>query len=541
MNSPSRRPNILLIQVDQMAAPALPVYGHPLVKAPNIAALAQQSVVFDNAYCNSPICASSRYSMLSGRLPSAIQAFDNASEFSSAIPTLAHYLRSMGYSATLSGKMHFVGPDQLHGYEERLTTDIYPSDFSWTPNWTEGPKNKPTGISMSNVVDSGVCARSLQIDYDEEVEFNSLQKLYDLARFSDEKPFFLTVSFTHPHSPYTTLQKYWDLYPHDGIDMPAVPPIPLDQMDEQSRWLYYSHGRDLHTVTDEHVRNARHAYYGMITYIDEKVGRLLSTLEAVGLRENTVIVFTSDHGEMLGERGMWYKQTFFEWSSRVPFMISCPEKFKPSRVSRVVSLVDLMPTLLDLASEGSPPATATRLDGQSMVPLLHGDDGTWPDVAISEYSDMGVCAPCRMLRRGKFKYVYTHGFPAQLFDLEADPSELENLAGKGEFQTIEEDLGREILKGWDPEVMHQAVLESQRRRLFIQRVTEPSPYFDNWSYVVRQGDRTRYVRAGTGGSTNTKAKARFPYVVPVPPDKAQTLVATHEVAPTDLPMRSRSK
>lgn len=520
MNSNHRHPNILLIQVDQMAAPALPVYGHPLVKAPHIAALAEKSVVFDSAYCNSPICASSRYSMLSGRLPSAIRAFDNASEFSSAIPTLAHYLRSLGYSATLGGKMHFVGPDQLHGFEERLTTDIYPSDFSWTPNWTEGPKNKPTGISMSNVVDAGVCARSLQIDYDEEVEFHSVQKLYDLARYANDKPFFLTVSFTHPHSPYTTRQEYWDLYQHDAIDMPAVPPIPLEELDEQSRWLYYSHGRDLHTVTDEHVRTARHAYYGMISYIDEKVGRLLHTLEAVGLRDNTIVVFTSDHGEMLGERGMWYKQTFFEWSSRVPFMISYPEQFKPARVSKVVSLVDLMPTLLELASPGAPPAAVTALDGHSLVPLLQGKDADWPDVAISEYSDMGVCAPCRMLRRGKYKYVYTHGHPAQLYDVQADPKELNNLAGQAAFQAVEQQLARDILEGWDAEDIHQRVLESQRQRLFIHRVAEQSSHFDNWSHVVRQGDDTRYVRAGTGGSTNTKAKARFPYVVPVSPDNA---------------------
>ena len=521
MSASIRRPNILLIQVDQMAAPALPVYGHPLVKAPSIAALAEQSVVFDSAYCNSPICAASRYSMLSGRLPSAIHAFDNATEFPAAIPTLAHYLRSLGYSATLSGKMHFVGPDQMHGFEERLTTDIYPSDFSWTPNWAEGPANKPTGISMSNVVDAGICTRSLQIDYDEEVEFNGVQKLYDLARYSDGKPFFLTVSFTHPHSPYTTMQEFWDLYAHDAIDMPAVAPIPLEAMDEQSRWLYYSHGRDLHTVTDEHVRTARHAYYGMISYIDRKIGRLLDTLEAVGLRDDTIVVFTSDHGEMLGERGMWYKQTFFEWSSRVPFMISYPRQFKPRRVSEVVSLVDLMPTLLALAGGGDAPVTVGPVDGHSLVPLLQGQQTDWPDLAISEYSDMGVCAPCRMLRLGRYKYVYTHGHPAQLYDVEADPKELRNLAGHPEFKAVEDDLARRILANWDPASIHQRVLESQRQRLFIQRVTEGSSSYDNWSPVIRRGDDRRYVRAGTGGSTNTKAKARYPYVVPVPPDKAR--------------------
>lgn len=518
--SPTRnRPNILLIQVDQMAAPALPIYGNKLTKTPNISSLAANSVVFDSAYCNSPICAPSRYSMLSGRLPSAIEAFDNAAEFSSAIPTVAHYLRGLGYSATLSGKMHFVGPDQFHGYEDRLTTDIYPSDFSWTPDWTVGPVNAPSGVSLANVVSAGVCKRSMQIDYDEEVGFNGVQKMYDIARYSNGRPFFLTVSFTHPHSPYTTLKRYWDLYSHDEIDMPTVSPIPLEELDMQSRWLYYSHGRDKFSISAEDVRNARHAYYGMISYIDAKIGELLQALADTGLEEDTVIVFTSDHGEMLGERGMWYKQTFFEWSSRVPFMVSYPKRFKPARVSKVVSLVDLMPTLLDLASDGAPPATATPLDGHSLVPLLQGQDTDWPDVAISEYSDMGVCAPCRMLRRGKFKYIYTHGHPAQLYDLQADPKELNNLAGRADFQAVEQQLARDILAGWDPEDIHQRVLESQRKRLVIQRATEGSPSYDNWAPEIRVGDRTRYVRAGTGGTTQTKARARFPHVEPAQENK----------------------
>ena len=131
-----KRPNILIIQADQMAPQALPVYGHPLVKAPNIEALADRGVVFENAYCNNPICASSRFSMLSGRLSSKIGAYDNAAEFPASIPTFAHYLGNLGYRTCLSGKMHFVGPDQLHGFEGRVTTDIYPADFGWVPDWT---------------------------------------------------------------------------------------------------------------------------------------------------------------------------------------------------------------------------------------------------------------------------------------------------------------------------------------------------------------------------------------------------------------------
>ena len=148
MGTTRARPNIVLVMADQLAAPALPFYGHRVVRAPHMAKLAAEGVIFDAAYCNSPICAPSRFSMLSGRLPTAIGAFDNAAEFAASIPTVAHYLVAGGYRTILCGKMHFIGPDQQHGFEERLVTDIYPADFAWTPNWLAGPADKPSGISM---------------------------------------------------------------------------------------------------------------------------------------------------------------------------------------------------------------------------------------------------------------------------------------------------------------------------------------------------------------------------------------------------------
>ena len=143
----TKQPNILLIVTDQLAAPALPVYGHPVVKAPHISALAEGGVLFESAYCNSPLCAPSRASMMTGQLPSRIGAYDNAAAFPADEPTFAHYLHDAGYRTVLSGKMHFIGPDQLHGFEERLTTDIYPADFGWTPDW-EHPERRPVGTTI---------------------------------------------------------------------------------------------------------------------------------------------------------------------------------------------------------------------------------------------------------------------------------------------------------------------------------------------------------------------------------------------------------
>lgn len=506
------RPNFLLLMADQMAAQALPFYGHKLVRAKNMAQLAGSGVVFDAAYCNSPICAPSRFSMLSGQMPTAIGAYDNAAEFPAATPTLMHYLDAAGYRTILSGKMHFIGPDQLHGFQERLTTDIYPADFAWTPNWLAGPGDKPSGISMRNVTEAGTCVRSLQMDYDDEVEHFAVQRLYDLAREPERPPFFMTVSFSHPHPPYTTSPEHWNRFRHDEIDLPFVAPIPVEKRDVHSRWLHESHGMAEASISDEHVRNARHAYYGMIEYIDDKVGRIMDVLEECGLREDTIVILLSDHGEMLGERGMWYKQTFFEGSARVPLVFSAPGRMKARRIPQVSSLVDLLPTMCELAG-ATPAEWVDAIAGASLVPLLEGsgDDGRR---VICEYTDMGVIAPARMIRRGPHKLVYTHGHPNQLYDLVADPRELVNLAGTPAMANLEATLLGELLEGWDPERVLRDVLASQRRRLFVKAASTATDAAPDWSYHASSDDSKRFVRAG--GAAGAKARARFPFV---PPEK----------------------
>jgi len=507
------RPNILLIMADQMAAAPLAPYGGRVAKTPHLQALADAGAVFDNAYCNSPICAPSRFSMLSGRLPTRIGAFDNASELPASVPTLAHGLCAAGYRTILCGKMHFIGPDQLHGYEERLTTDIYPADFSWTPNWAAGPRDRPSGISMANVIQAGPCVRSLQIDYDDEVEHFAHQRLYDLAREPERPSFFMTVSFSHPHPPFTADQAHWDLYRSEDIDLPAVPPIPPGERDIHSQWLHASHGADVQAVSPAQVRDARHAYYAMLSYVDDKVGRLLATLRDCGMAEDTWVVFTSDHGEMLGERGMWYKQSFFEQSCRVPLIMRAPG-LKPARIAAPVSLVDLLPTFMDLAGGGV--EWPEPMDGRSLTPCLEAGDGpgeTPERRVIVEYTDMGVIAPGRMLRQGRYKYIHTQGHPAQLYDLVQDPRELTNLAGRAALEAIETSMKAALLDGWDGEAVQAEVLASQRRRLFLKQTARASGRFPDWSFQATRDDSRRFVRAS--GAAGAKARARFPFVPPL--------------------------
>ncbi|MCC7046564.1 MAG: sulfatase-like hydrolase/transferase, partial [Alphaproteobacteria bacterium] len=190
----SGRPNIVVFMMDQLSALALPFVGAGgPAKTPVMAQLAREGVVFDNAYCNYPLCAPARFAFMAGQLPSTIGAYDNAAEFPASIPTFAHYLRKAGYYTCLSGKMHFIGPDQLHGFEERLTTDIYPADFGWASSWARqreraAGKKLATEGGVSGIetgTDAGPVARSLQLDYDEEVAHRAIQKIFDLARRPD--------------------------------------------------------------------------------------------------------------------------------------------------------------------------------------------------------------------------------------------------------------------------------------------------------------------------------------------------------------------
>lgn len=509
-----RKPNILLIQADQLAANALSPWGNKTVKAPNIDKLASEGVVFKNCYCNLPMCAPSRASMHAGKLPFSIGMFDNASEFHAGIPTFAHYLRSMDYRVEMSGKMHFVGADQFHGYEKRHTTEIYPANFAWTVDWSKGREYRPTNLTMAPIIESGPCVRSLQMDYDDEVAYHGKQAIYDFARKQNDKPFMLTVSFTSPHSPFVIEQKYWDLYNHDDIESPAVKPLELDEMDHLSRNLHYCQARDKFTLTDEHRRMARHGYYGMISYIDEKIGELVEVLEKTGLVENTIIIVTADHGEMMGERGMWFKQHFFEWAAKVPLIIYYPEHWKPSVVFQNVSLVDLMPTMLDLAKGSSFDEYASEIDGQSLLPALEGNIIQMNDVIISEFAADGSTGPSRMVKKGSWKLMWLEGEDTLLYNIEDDPNELNNLANNSDYQAKRKELEDILFTGFKPDELRVSITKSQRERLAVHRATGGSPTYVN---LVRMDDDTRYIR--NAGAADTKAKARLPYVQPAKPDK----------------------
>lgn len=455
--------NILMIMADQLAAPVLPAYGHRIVRAPHLDELAARGTVFENCYCNSPLCVPSRQSMVSGRLASVIGSYDNGAELPAQVPTFVHHLRRGGYRTILAGKMHFIGPDQLHGFEERLNSDIYPATFEWTPDWRRGAHGNP-GTSAKKLVKSGQAEWTEQLTYDQDSQRRTLDRLESLAKEPDGRPFFLCVSYTHPHDPYIISPRYWDLYKDVEIDLPAAPGEPFESMHPYCQWLHVHHELDKYPPPPERIRASRHAYYAMVSYVDDKVGELLASLDRLGLRDDTLILFTSDHGDMMGEHGMWFKRTFHEWANRVPMIVSKAGRLANHRVPQTVSLVDLFPSLLEWA--GLPPA-GHPLDGKSFAAALDGPLLDGRDEAIIEYMGEGVLAPMRCIRRGRYKFVYVHGQPPLLFDLQADPLEQHNLAGYADLAAIEASLRQTVLQGFAPQAVHAAVLRSQEDRLMM--------------------------------------------------------------------------
>lgn len=528
------RPNILVIQADQLTAKVLPMYGGPSLVTPHMNRLAERGVTFLNAYCNNPVCSPSRAAMLTGRLSSEVGCYDNAGDFPSSTLTLAHYLRIQGYRTCLSGKMHFVGAEQLHGFEERVTTDIYPSDFGWTADWsrTRQPYS-PSRMSLRSIVEAGLCERNLQIDYDEEVAYKAEQWLYDHARSDDARPFLLWASFTHPHNPFITTRKYWDLYDHDKIEMPSVPFIPIAQRDPWSRRYAYTIRADEHDVSEEHIRVARHAYYAMTSYFDAQVGRLLDVLERTGNADHTYVFVVSDHGEMLGERGSWFKFQPFEWSVRVPMIAAGPGLQKGRTEHRGVSLMDLLPTFNDLVSDGNPIAPLDPLGGASLAGMLHGTDDTRGDDVMIEYLGEGVYAPACILRKDGYKYVYCRHDPPMVFDLSADPDERVNLAGLPEHASVESRLRSEVLARWDYPALEQTIRASQQRRLFAQEALLKGRW-TAWDYQPPADAARQYVRGAVDPNTTaTKARKRFPYVAEHRPDHPRDPAADLRLEPVD--------
>lgn len=480
------RPNFLLIIVDQMAHDVIGAYGHPAVQTPHLDALAARGVSFRTTYTNSPLCAPGRASLMTGLLPHRHHVYDNGAELRATVPTFAHHLNRAGYRTVLSGKMHFVGPDQFHGFGERLTRELPPAGIELTPDWRNGPAANP-GTSVNRLRSSPVDKWTLQLSYDEEVLHTSLERLRSLAAQGD--PFLLCASFAHPHDPFVVTEENWRRY--DGVEIPPpqAPAVPLEALHPFNQWIQIHHQADVFPLSEEETLQARRAYFAAVSYVDGLVGRLLGEVDRLGLGDDTVIVFTSDHGEMLGEHGMWFKRTFFDGSAKVPLMVAVPGRpGAGTHRMESVSLVDLTASILDLAEIPDHGEVLSGIDGSSLVPLIDGP----PDSsrgAVMEYAGEGTIEPLAMLRRGRHKYVQVRGHEPLLFDLQADPAETQ--ATNPREQPAGRSLERELTLALDVERLREEVLLSQRERLLL---AAGMPAGQSWRFSVTRDPLQPYPR-----------------------------------------------
>ena len=478
------RPNILILMVDQLNGTLFPDGPADFLHAPTLKRLAERATRYANAYTGSPLCAPGRASFMSGQLPRRTRVYDNAAEFASDIPTYAHHLRRAGYQTCLSGKMHFVGPDQMHGFEQRLTTDIYPADFGWTPDWRKpGERIDWWYHNLGSVTGAGVAEITNQYEYDDEVAYNACRKLYDLSRGHDDRPWCLTVSFTHPHDPFVARRRLWDLY-DDAPELAAPPAIPYAEMDPHSQRLMDACDWRAFDITDDHIRRARQGYFANISYIDQKFAEILDVMDRT--RQQAIVVVVSDHGEMLGDHGMWFKMSFFDPSARVPLMIAAPG-LEPGLVRDPVSTIDLLPTLCDLAGI-SMAEIAPWTDGHSLAGGT-ADRGAVP----MEYAAEGSIAPIVGLREGRWKYIACPVDPEQLYDLDADPGERTNLATNPAHADTMDRFRTMAAARWDLPAYDAEVRASQARRWIVYEALRNGAYYP-WDHQPLERASERYMR-----------------------------------------------
>ncbi len=486
-----KRPNLLYIHTDQHNPYVTGCYGDPLVQTPNLDRLAAGGVLFENTYCNSPICVPSRMSMLTGLHPYQNEVWTNSHGLDSSIPTMAHAMGAAGYQPVLFGRMHSVGPDQLHGY-----TDRYVGDHSGNYIGGRGPDrgilDGTAGPDRASLVKSGPGQSAYQI-HDEYVTAATVDYLNRLGikEKADGQldPFSIAVGLMLPHPPYVARQADYDVYA-DAMTMPKKPQ-PYDQVTHPflRAWRDYTSAID---VSEAEILRSRAAYWALVHRTDIMIGQILHALEANGFADNTMIVYTSDHGDMQGEHGLWWKHVFYEESVKVPLIVAWPGVIEGGqRSERVVSALDVNATMLDALGAPALPNSP----GRSLLGLVSNARATptWDDVAYSEYcADEYVPASIdngksyqRMIRQDEWKLIYYHGMEPQLFNLAEDPGETTDRSQDPACQSVRRELMGRLLSEWHPEVIAATMAEKRQDNALLRAWAKSTEPTDRYRWDLR--------------------------------------------------------
>jgi choline-sulfatase len=425
--TPVRKPNILVIMSDEHNAGVLGCYGNRIIATPNLDKLAAAGTLLQNCYCNSPLCVPSRLAFTSGKYASRVGAWNNSCWLPSAdYPSLPRIMNAAGYESVLCGKMHYDSTCR-YGFREiggnmnnafmtgRDSNRRRPDDLTPKPGISERFNDFHAGDKSSI------------LNHDRKVTAGTVDFLEH--RKAGDKPFFLFTGYLAPHFPLIVPQEYWDHY-KGKVPMPVIPEGHLASLPRNYKHLRI--GFNIEDVPDDVVRKGRELYYGLTQWLDNEVGKVLTTLARSDVADNTVVIYTADHGENMGEHGLWWKNAMFEHAARVPLIVSWPARWKGGqRRLGACSLVDVVQTIAQIGGAEVP----KDWNGDSMVKWLDGPQARWKDKAVSEYYAHNIASGYAMIRMGRFKYVYhtpadaSHPAQRELYDLEADPGEFHNLAG----------------------------------------------------------------------------------------------------------------
>jgi choline-sulfatase len=480
-----KRPNILFICSDQHSGPMM--MGGPgdlvPVRTPSLERLAQMGVHFKNTYCVDPVCTPSRASLITGRFASDVGSYGNSTPFDGRVPTWGNYLQQAGYFCWATGKMDLtpkadLGFKQEHTSHGHFVNPDITSLFRRPMCYRVGERRQ---------VDGKVEERG---KHDQAVLEAGLEFLRTEAK-SAGKPWVAYLGFIMPHPPFGAPQKYWDLYPIDQVRMPNVPPGYLEKLPLGLQVL--RNFKMISTpIPEERIRRARSAYYGMITELDSRIGELLNELERAGELVNTLIVYTSDHGEMLGEHGLWLKNNLLEGAARVPLVMAGAGLPRGMSIEAPVSHVDLVATLLDFAGVARPKG----LRGHSLLPMARGAKTSHPGFVYAESNSEGNCTGSFMIRQGDWKYIYFSWYGDRLlFNLKEDPGEMNNLAGNPANDSKVQELHGLLTSLVDPDVVTEAAFRKQHQVLteMVQKKT-PEEFFHTLRGRLGHGQATALTR-----------------------------------------------
>ncbi|MYB15655.1 MAG: sulfatase-like hydrolase/transferase [Chloroflexi bacterium] len=453
--------NLLIIMSDEHTRRMTGCYGHPQVKTPNLDRLAADGVRFDNAYCNFPICVPSRANFLTGRYCHETGHWDNAHPYvGHEAPSWGHRLAANGNQVTSIGKLHYRADEDDNGIaEKRVSMNVRDGigDVRGSIRWNMPPSQAPAfDVLQAHAGDSEY------IRFDTAVADETVRWLGDDAT-SYDRPWVLFASVVTPHFPFICPQRHWDLYDVDEVEMPlSHESYPDHPYWNRVRPLRMSPPDGSDRLPDEAVRRGITAYWGLISFMDEQVGRILDAVDANGWRENTRIIYTSDHGEMAGSFGLWGKSSHYEDAVGVPFIMSGPDLPAGETRSANVSFIDFFPTVLDAV--GAPAAAEdSDLPGTSLWPVARGESDPQRTV-FAEYHASGAICGSYMVRDQRYKYVHYADpqFPAQLFDLDNDPRELCDLGSDPSHAGVRARLHLELLDICDPAEVNSRAFADQR-------------------------------------------------------------------------------